>query len=137
MICQPYRCARDDYSAGILLDANENSLGSCLPKSKPLFHDASLERYPDPYQLEFKQKWADLRGLQGTANLYLGVGSDECIDMIMRVFCHPGENKILITPPTYGMYSVCAQINDVEVVKVPLDCENGRFQLDLDSVGHL
>ncbi len=75
-----------------------------------------------------------MRGLSSSDRLYLGVGSDECIDMIIRVFCTPGKDKILITPPTYGMYSVCAQTNDVDVVKVPLDCQDGRFQLKMDEV---
>ncbi|GAA94617.1 uncharacterized protein L969DRAFT_48951 [Mixia osmundae IAM 14324] len=130
---QPYRCARDDYSSGVLLDANENSLGSALPRPSgsyaPLDADSSdgmgnLHRYPDPQQNEIKARIAKLRGLRdeiGAAGIFLGVGSDEVIDMLMRVTCYPGKDSILITPPTYGMYSVCAKVNDVALVKVPLD----------------
>jgi histidinol-phosphate aminotransferase len=129
---KPYRCARDDYSEGILLDANENSHGPSLDKKFDEF--GHLERYPDPYQVEIKQLLCQLRGLPSTDHFFLGVGSDECIDMTMRVFVKPGVEKILITPPTYGMYSVSAQINDVEVVKVPLIVDEGKFQLNVPQV---
>jgi histidinol-phosphate aminotransferase len=113
---QPYRCARDDYSDGILLDANENALGPTVGD-----HSGALARYPDPYQVPLKEKLAAYRGhgLQ-PSNIFVGVGSDEAIDMLMRIFCVPGEDKILTTPPTYGMYKVCAKVNDVEIVNVPL-----------------
>jgi histidinol-phosphate aminotransferase len=104
---QPYRCARDDYSDGVLLDANEN-------------HN-TLERYPDPYQLPLKELYSKYRGHGLTpANLFVGVGSDEAIDLLMRIFCQPAHDNILITPPTYGMYKVCAKVNDVPIVSVPL-----------------
>lgn len=128
---QPYRCARDDYSAGILLDANENSHGPSLPSKSP-FNE--LERYPDPHQSEIKSLLCEFRGLPSTDYFFLGVGSDECIDMAIRVFVHPGREKILITPPTYGMYSVSAQVNDVQVVKSPLIVEGGAFQLNVPEV---
>ncbi|KND01093.1 histidinol-phosphate transaminase, partial [Spizellomyces punctatus DAOM BR117] len=140
---KPYRCARDDYSTGILLDANENSFGPSLPAghqpplpalSNPSYTDTHLERYPDPYQKEIKQSLANFRGLPSTEHFFLGVGSDESLDLIIRVFCVPARDKVLICPPTYGMYSVCAQINDVEVVKVPLDVEGGKFQLKTDEI---
>ncbi|KAJ3044815.1 histidinol-phosphate transaminase [Rhizophlyctis rosea] len=140
---KPYRCARDDYSTGILLDANENAYGPALPKSyqSPVtlpsdasYSDAHLERYPDPYQIEIKTALAQLRGLSSPDHFFLGVGSDESIDMVIRVFCVPGKEKVLICPPTYGMYTVCAQVNDVEVVKVPLDVEGGRFQLQVEEI---
>ena len=113
----PYRCARDDYSEGILLDANENAYGPAL--SSPNEH--TLERYPDPYQIPLKKKLAAYRG-HGLepANIFVGVGSDEAIDLLMRIFCRPGVDKILTTPPTYGMYKVCAKVNDVQIVDVPL-----------------
>jgi histidinol-phosphate aminotransferase len=113
---QPYRCARDDYSEGILLDANENAFGPAVPDS---FH--VLERYPDPYQVPLKEKLSAYRGhgLQ-PSNIFVGVGSDEAIDLLMRIFCVPGHDKILTTPPTYGMYKVCAKVNDVDIVNVPL-----------------
>lgn len=113
----PYRCARDDYSEGILLDANENAFGPPVD-----YRDLYvLERYPDPYQIPLKEKLAAYRG-HGLKpeNIFVGVGSDEAIDLLMRIFCRPGIDKILTTPPTYGMYKVCAKVNDVEIVNVPL-----------------
>jgi len=139
----PYRCARDDYWEGILIDANENSFGTCVnfndseislpkPSANDMDSDTHIERYPDPRQLEFKTLFAKLRGLSSPKGMFVGVGSDESIDIIMRVFGVPGKDKILITPPTYGMYSVCAQTNDLGVVKVPLLLPN--FQLDVEKV---
>ncbi|KAI8365121.1 histidinol-phosphate aminotransferase [Blakeslea trispora] len=127
---KPYRCARDDFSEGVLLDANENAYGPALT-TEPT---GDLNRYPDPYQIQVKERLLKLRNLKSVENLFLGVGSDEVIDLLIRVACVPTKDKILITPPTYGMYSVCAQINDVEVVKSPLNVENGAYQLDLDNV---
>ncbi|RUO97054.1 histidinol-phosphate aminotransferase [Jimgerdemannia flammicorona] len=122
---KPYRCARNDYSEGILLDANENAYGPSLPSGD----SANLNRYPDPAQHLVKTAVVALRGLRGVENLFLGVGSDEVIDLLIRIFCVPARDKVLITPPTYAMYSVSAQINDVEVVKVNLDVEDGKFQI--------
>lgn len=149
----PYRCARDDYTEGILLDANENALGHALPTSstQPLLDpnadgdvtkhlSLDLNRYPDPAQREIKRRIAKLRGVvdkDGRAmdeRVFLGVGSDEVIDLLMRVCVAPGTEKIMTTPPTYGMYAVCAQVNDVGIVKVPLNVEGGVFQLRLDEV---
>jgi histidinol-phosphate aminotransferase len=113
---QPYRCARDDYSDGILLDANENAFGPPVDNN-----ELGLERYPDPYQIPLKEKYAAHRGSGMTPpNIFVGVGSDEAIDLLMRIFCRPGQDKILTTPPTYGMYKVSAKVNDVEIVNVPL-----------------
>mmetsp|Transcript_15667 Transcript_15667/g.22097 ORF Transcript_15667/g.22097 Transcript_15667/m.22097 type:complete len:375 (-) Transcript_15667:202-1326(-) len=124
---QPYRCARDDYSTGVLLDANENALGpTSLPTNSldPYDNSNTLERYPDPYQLELKEMYSKYRGHELTAaNIFVGVGSDEAIDMLMRIFCRPGKDNILTTPPTYGMYKVCAKVNDVDIVTVPLSAE--------------
>src|ERR1700722_6134174 len=114
---KPYRCARDDYSSGILLDANENSLGDSLDQK---FHLKDLHRYPSPSHDEVKAAVADLRGLgkEKIDHVFLGVGSDKIIDLLMRVCVKPGgEEQILITPPTYGMYPVAAQVNDVGVLK--------------------
>jgi histidinol-phosphate aminotransferase len=149
----PYRCARDDYSEGILLDANENALGHSIPKPTLGIEegitpdladilDLNLHRYPDPSQPEIKSRIAALRGLPSTEYVFLGVGSDEVIDLLMRVCVVPGGEKILITPPTYGMYAVSAQVNDVGVVKVPLELsgtngeggEKGRFSVRVDKV---
>jgi len=142
---EPYRCARDDFWEGILIDANENSYGTCLnlddseitlPKPKPtdkdMNSDTHIERYPDPRQLDFKTLFAKFRGLSSPNCMFVGVGSDESIDIIMRVFGVPGKDKILVTPPTYGMYGVCAQTNDLGVVKVPLLLPD--FQLDVPKV---
>ncbi|KAF4321097.1 hypothetical protein BBO99_00002139 [Phytophthora kernoviae] len=123
----PYRCARDDYDQGILLDANENSLGPPLQGHEQL-QAMELERYPCPYQPNLKRAITDFRNSTSTekigqANTFLGVGSDEAIDLIIRVACTPRVDNILITPPTYGMYSVCANIHDVGIVSVPLQIE--------------
>jgi histidinol-phosphate aminotransferase len=110
---QPYRCARDDYDRGILLDANENSAGD------PFGNKEGLNRYPSPYQIPIKNKIAELRGVR-PEQIFTGVGSDEAIDLIIRMFCVPSRHNIVITPPTYGMYKVSAQINDVQVLQAPL-----------------
>ena len=142
----PYRCARDDYSEGILLDANENALGHSIPSTSTLEPELQstlgldLHRYPSPTHDPIKKRLAELRGIPGPEYVFLGVGSDEVIDLLIRVCVAPGKEKILITPPTYGMYSVCAQVNDVGVVKVPLELsgdageggERGRFSLRVD-----
>lgn len=129
---RPYRCARDDYQSGILLDANENALGHSIPD--PLNDiDMDLHRYPDPAQLQIKERIARLRGVPSTGYVFLGVGSDEVIDLLMRTCCVPGRDKILTTPPSYGMYPVCAQVNDVEVVTAPLNVEQGAFLPKVDE----
>jgi histidinol-phosphate aminotransferase len=145
----PYRCARDDYQEGILLDANENALGHSIPRSSNQIHqelsstlDADLNRYPDPSHDQIKYRIASLRSLPGKDHIFLGVGSDEVIDLLMRVCVAPVNEKILITPPTYGMYSVCAQVNDIGVVRCNLNLsgsggeggEYGRFSLLVDDV---
>ncbi|MCJ1432321.1 histidinol-phosphate transaminase [Xylographa pallens] len=158
---QPYRCARDDYKddgTNILLDANENAYGpslnlqtngpvhqtrvngteaSTMPDIKLLL---GLNRYPDPHQIELKQLLCSLRNdhthtpkALRPENLFVGVGSDEAIDAILRCFCVPGRDKILTCPPTYGMYAVSAQVNDLEVVKVPLDASKA-FSLQPEAI---
>ncbi|KAJ2006139.1 histidinol-phosphate transaminase [Coemansia thaxteri] len=145
---EPYRCARDDYSEGVLLDANENSFGpayqaSIVPASgssdqvhiEARTGGQQLHRYPDPLGREVKQRILKLRpSVAGIDNVFLGVGSDEVIDLLVRITCQPGRDSVLVTPPTYGMYRVVASINDVGVVKVPLIVEGGAFQLDVDAV---
>lgn len=121
----PYRCARDDYSEGILLDANENSFGPASDSHQHL----KLNRYPDPLHLDFKEKFGAFRNVK-KEQIFLGVGSDEAIDILIRIFCNPRDDNILITPPTYGMYKVCAKINDVQVKMAPLTPE---FDVDLPS----
>ncbi|KAF2169178.1 hypothetical protein M409DRAFT_64929 [Zasmidium cellare ATCC 36951] len=151
---EPYRCARDDYKddgTNVLLDANENAYGPGLALTddgKLANGNASsievdllgLNRYPDPHQHELKQELCKLRNTHVHTkknitpdNLFVGVGSDEAIDSLMRAFCVPGKEKILTCPPTYGMYSVSAQVNDVEVVKVPLDVDND-FKAQPDKI---
>jgi histidinol-phosphate aminotransferase len=120
----PYSSARDEFKgeAKIFLDANENSLGSPLTRW--------YNRYPDPLQQEVKKKLSEIKAVPPN-NIFLGNGSDECIDLLIRAFCEPGKDNILICPPTYGMYEVSANINDVAVKKVPL---TPAFQLDLPAI---
>jgi Aminotransferase class I and II len=133
---QPYRCARDDYSDGVLLDANENAYGpTSLPTKNldPYDNSNALERYPDPYQQDLKELFVKVRkhNLQ-PSNVFVGVGSDEAIDLLMRIFCKPSSSdNILITPPTYGMYKVCAKVNDVTILQAPLTPD---FDLDVEKV---
>lgn len=119
-----YSSARDEFSgeAKIFLDANENSLGSPLTKW--------YNRYPDPYQKKVKEAISKIKGIE-TGNIFLGNGSDECIDLLYRCFCEPGKDNVIICPPTYGMYEVSAAINDVVAKKVSLLPD---FQLDLEGI---
>jgi histidinol-phosphate aminotransferase len=121
---RPYSTARDEYKgqASVYLDANENSFGSPLPEN--------FNRYPDPLQLDLKDALSKIKGVP-IENTFLGNGSDEAIDLLFRAFCNPGKDNVIILPPTYGMYEVSANINDVEVRKVNL---LPNFQLDLDGI---
>ncbi|GAA5891738.1 hypothetical protein JCM6882_006189 [Rhodosporidiobolus microsporus] len=137
----PYRCARDDYEEGILLDANENAIGHSLPPSEQqgvavdtTFDLFDLNRYPSPLHNDLKERLCLLRGVPSPSNFFLGVGSDEAIDLLFRIACIPGKDRVLVCPPTYGMYGVCAQVNDVEVVKVDLDTEGGKFLPNVDEI---
>ncbi|MBC8034127.1 MAG: histidinol-phosphate transaminase [Chitinophagaceae bacterium] len=120
----PYSSARDEFKgeASVFLDANENSFGS------PLI--TWYNRYPDPMQWKVKEKLSAIKAVPVT-QIFLGNGSDECIDVLFRSFCNPGKDNVIIVPPTYGMYEVSANINDVGVHKVALT-EN--FQLDLEGI---
>ena len=120
----PYRSARDDFDSGTLLDANENSYGS------PVRSTLNLHRYPSPTQDELRDRIAAYRNVD-RENIFLGVGSDEPIDLLMRIFCEPDQDSILITPPTYGMYKVAANINNVDVQEVLL---TEKFQLQPDAI---
>ena len=116
---QPYSSARDEYSgveASVFLDANENP-----------FH-APYNRYPDPLQKELKELIASLKGVR-RKQIFLGNGSDEAIDLVFRTFCKPGVDNVVAIDPTYGMYQVCADVNDVEYRKVLLDA-NYHFTAD-------
>ena len=114
----PYSCARDEFRGkeGIFMDANENPYGS-------------LNRYPDPYQTELKSAISARKGIPED-RIFLGNGSDEIIDLAFRIFCTPRTDKALTFTPTYGMYEVAAAMNDVTLVKVPL---NAEFGIDLSS----
>lgn len=120
----PYSSARDEFqgNAPVLLDANENSFGSPLTKW--------YNRYPDPHQQALREKLSTIKGIPA-ANIFLGNGSDECIDVLMRVFGEPAIDNIIICPPTYGMYEVSAHINDVAVKRVLL---TPSFQLDVPAI---
>jgi histidinol-phosphate aminotransferase len=121
---KPYSSARSEYSgtANVFLDANENSYGSPLTKW--------YNRYPDPLQWELKKKIAAIKNV-AAENMLLGNGSDECIDLLIRAFCEPQKDNIIICPPTYGMYEVYGKINDVEIREVPLLPD---FQLNLEGI---
>jgi len=120
----PYSSARDEFkgSASIYLDANENSLGSPLTKW--------YNRYPDPLQMAVKEKISAIKAMP-VQNIFLGNGSDEAIDILFRAFCEPGMDNVIVCPPTYGMYEVSANINNVAVKKVSLRPD---FQLDLEAL---
>ncbi|HEX8548123.1 MAG TPA: histidinol-phosphate transaminase, partial [Cytophagaceae bacterium] len=121
---KPYASARDEYKGteGVFLDANENALGSVTSED--------YNRYPDPLQKELKVQLSALKRVSEN-QIFLGNGSDEAIDLVYRIFCTPGKDNVIVTPPTYGMYEVSAAINDVEVKLVPLTTE---FQLQPDKI---
>ncbi len=118
----PYSSARDEFSgkASVFLDANENSLGSPLTKW--------YNRYPDPLQKNVKEKISFIKKVP-VEQIFLGNGSDEPIDILLRCFCEPQVDEVIIMPPTYGMYEVSANINNVKIRKVPL---TPSFQIDLE-----
>ncbi|HYJ65007.1 MAG TPA: histidinol-phosphate transaminase [Parafilimonas sp.] len=120
----PYSSARSEYEgdAQVFLDANENSLGSLLQQN---FH-----RYPDPLQKNLKEKISAIKNIN-IENIFIGNGSDEAIDLLIRAFCNPGKDEILIFPPTYGMYEVSAAINDVEIKEVLLTDD---FELNIPAI---
>ena len=131
----PYRCARDDFQNGILLDANENALGPALSGSEQSLPVDALElhRYPHPALFYVREAACKLRNMPDPGFVFVGVGSDEVIDLVQRCFARPGRGKILVCPPTYGMYKVSAAINDLEVVEVPLRFD-GSFSLDVPTI---
>jgi histidinol-phosphate aminotransferase len=123
----PYSSARDEFKgeAHVFVDANENSLGSPLTRW--------YNRYPDPLQRKVKEAISKVKGI-APQHIFLGNGSDECIDILYRAFCNPGKDNVIINPPTYGMYEVSAHINDIEVRRAVL---NEHFQLDMDHLERL
>jgi histidinol-phosphate aminotransferase len=120
----PYSSARDEFQgeASVYLDANENAYGSPL--------EDQYNRYPDPLQYNVKKRLSEIKGLP-VRNIFLGNGSDEAIDILFRSFCNPGVDNVILVPPTYGMYEVSANINDVQTKKVSLTEE---FQLNLEGI---
>ena len=116
---KPYSSARDEYkgvTASVVLDANENPYN--LPHN----------RYPDPMQWELKMELSKIRKVS-PEHIFLGNGSDEAIDLVFRAFCEPGVDNVVAIDPTYGMYQVCADVNNVEYRKVLLD-EHFQFSAD-------
>lgn len=116
----PYMTARDEYSGeiGCYLDANENPF------------ESDHNRYPDPRQKAIKERMAELKGI--TPNkIFVGNGSDEAIDLILRMFCRPTIDNVVSISPSYGMYRVAAEINDLKVIEVPL---NENFDLNADQL---
>jgi len=120
----PYSSARDEFSgdAKVFLDANENSLGSPTMKW--------YNRYPDPHQKKIKEKLSTVKAV-ASEKIFIGNGSDECIDILFRCFCEPGVDNVIVCPPTYGMYAVSAAINNISVKNVNLTT---NFQLDLAAI---
>jgi histidinol-phosphate aminotransferase len=123
-ILQPYSSARVEYKgdARVFLDANENSYGSPL--------DINYNRYPDPLQWQLKDELSKIKGVP-PRNIFVGNGSDEVIDLAYRIFCEPGKDNVIICPPTYGMYKVCGNINDVQVKEVNLV---KGFRLNVEAI---
>ncbi|GAA4911578.1 histidinol-phosphate transaminase [Mucilaginibacter defluvii] len=120
----PYSSARDEFKgeASVYLDANENAFGSPL--------NTAYNRYPDPLQYKVKTRLSEIKGVP-PRNIFLGNGSDEAIDVLFRSFCNPGVDNVILVPPTYGMYEVSANINDVETRKVLLTED---YQLNLEGI---
>jgi histidinol-phosphate aminotransferase len=120
-----YASARDEFSgkAKVFLDANENAFGSPA--------DQELNRYPDPLQKQLRDKIASYKGISSPERLFLGNGSDEAIDLILRAFCEPRVDSLMLLLPTYGMYAVSANVNDVRILNVEL---NKDFSLNVDEI---
>ena len=116
---KPYSCARDEFlgDKGVFFDANENPYGS-------------KNRYPDPHQRELKKALSAIKCVP-EKNIFIGNGSDEIIDLVYRIFCYPGKDNVIICPPTYGIYEVSAQINNVNIIRIPLTED---FQLNTEEI---
>ena len=125
-VLKPYSSAREEYTGkkGVFLDANENPLGSV--------GEGDFNRYPDPFQQEIKYQLSVLKGV-AINQIFLGNGSDEAIDLLFRIFCEPGHDHVLLLPPTYGMYQVSADINQIETRKLSLTDD---YQLDTAAILH-
>lgn len=129
----PYTTARHEFAgeASVMLDANENAIGSPISLNLGNTHKL-LNRYPDPLQIDLKTQISKIKGVP-VEHIFTGNGSDEAIDVLIRIFCEPGRDNIITLPPTYGMYSVCAAINNVQVKEVAL---NNDFQLDIQAIAN-
>jgi len=116
---QPYSSARHEFNEdnATFLDANENPFGD-------------LNRYPDPFQKKLKEQLSVIKTIS-TESIFIGNGSDEVIDLAFRIFCKPGIDKVLTFTPTYGMYDVSASINDIELIKIPLEND---FQINTNKI---
>ncbi|MCC9167395.1 histidinol-phosphate transaminase [Pontibacter harenae] len=121
---KPYSSARDEFkgTASIFIDANENSLGSLAGNN--------YNRYPDPHQRKLKEQIAAIKGME-PGQIFLGNGSDEAIDLLLRLLCRPGKDALLNLPPTYGMYEVSANLNEVRIDEVQLTPD---FQIPVEQV---
>ncbi len=121
---KPYSSARHEFTgkASVFLDANENAYGSPVAEN--------YNRYPDPLQWQLKFQLAKIKGVPAE-NIFIGNGSDEVIDLAYRIFCEPKKDNVIICPPTYGMYQVSANINDVAIKKVNL---TSNFELDTEGI---
>jgi histidinol-phosphate aminotransferase len=111
-----------------LLDANENPNDPSIQNSE--LRTQNLNRYPDPMQSEIKELLSEIKGVP-TNQIFVGNGSDEAIDLLYRIVCEPGKDRVITCPPTYGMYEVSAAINNVEVLEIPLTTD---FQLDIETI---
>jgi histidinol-phosphate aminotransferase len=122
---KPYSSARDEFKgkAEVFLDANENNFGS-------VGSNENYNRYPDPLQWKVKTKLSEIKNVK-PESIFIGNGSDEAIDLIFRCFCEPGIDNVIVTPPTYGMYEVSANINNVALVKVNL---NEEYQIKENEI---
>lgn len=127
----PYSTARHEFSgtASVMLDANENAIGSPVTLDINGQHER-LNRYPDPVQTKLKQRISEIKGIPAE-HIFTGNGSDEAIDVLIRIFCEPGLDNIITLPPTYGMYGVAAAINNIKVKEVAL---NTGFQMDIQAI---
>lgn len=122
---KPYSSARDEFKGneGVFLDANENPIGSGTSI-------AAWNRYPDPMQLDIKRQLSEIKNCQEN-QIFLGNGSDEAIDLLMRMTCASEQHNIIICPPTYGMYEVSASINNIEIQRINL---TNKYQLDVSGI---
>lgn len=124
---KPYVAARHSHLSGILMDANENPFGSVNENSS-----FEINRYPDPNQTSLRKAVSELISIP-VKNICFGVGSDELIDLFIKIFCDPAKDEVIICEPTYGMYRVCCNINDVKVKNVPL---NSNYDIEHEKLSN-